>query len=463
MVAHSIRNRLALLFFAITLMAVGVVYFYVAPSLESSLRAQRLAQLASSARRGSPPLEAAIGSRLSKRVVDTQVRQVADQAGARVSLLGISQGTLGTSLYPIADSALDATALNPAIAQRAAQSRRAVTGTVRTSAGSVGVAALPLTYQGHVVRVVVYSRPLADVAANGAFVRRRIRIAGAIALVFAVLAGYLVARALSLRIKRLEQTAERVAAGDFTARFPVDSADELGQLARALDDMQRQLSELDNARKQFIATASHELRTPIFSLGGFLELIQDEELDDETRRQFVGQVREQVDRLGKLATGLLDLSRLEAGSLELRRAQTDLAVLSRAVASEFVPALSQHSSHLELRLAREPIPAVCDAERVAQVMRILIDNAITHTPQGTDIVVSAGEREGGVRLVVRDFGPGIEQTTVPRIFEPFYTSSDGSGSGLGLAIARELAERMNGRLTVDSRPGATTFTLELAA
>src|SRR3712207_9224792 len=107
---------------------------------------------------------------------------------------------------------------------------------------------------------------------------------------------------------------------------------------------------LFRSRKRFIATASHELRTPIFSLGGFLELLQDEDLDPDTRQAFLTQVREQVGRLQKLATDLLDLSKLEAGSLELRVEPTDLGVLARAVTSEFQPALARHRSHLELRL-----------------------------------------------------------------------------------------------------------------
>ena len=163
----------------------------------------------------------------------------------------------------------------------------------------------------------------------------------------------LVARALSRRVEAgWSDAARRVAQGDFTARFDVAARDELGQLARALDDMQRQLAELETARKRFIATASHELRTPIFSLGGFLELLEDEDLDEETRALFIRQLREQVDRLGSLATDLLDLSRLEAGSLELRPERTDLRELARAVAAEFAPALAAHDSHLELRLAR---------------------------------------------------------------------------------------------------------------
>jgi signal transduction histidine kinase len=96
-------------------------------------------------------------------------------------------------------------------------------------------------------------------------------------------------------------------------------------------------------------------------------------------------------------------------------------------------------------------------------MRILIDNALTHTAAGTRIVVTAGRSDGVVRLAVRDDGAGIEPGAMPRIFEPFYTADDAQGSGLGLAIASELAERMAGSLSVDSEPGATTFTLEIPA
>jgi signal transduction histidine kinase len=96
-------------------------------------------------------------------------------------------------------------------------------------------------------------------------------------------------------------------------------------------------------------------------------------------------------------------------------------------------------------------------------MRILIDNALTHTPPGTDLVVTAAQENGVVRLAVRDRGAGIDRRAMAQIFEPFYTSNDAQGSGLGLAIASELAERMRGKLGVESRPGSTTFTLELPA
>ena len=216
------------------------------------------------------------------------------------------------------------------------------------------------------------------------------------------------ARALAQRVKRLELAAKQVAAGDFSRPIPVDSTDELGQLAVAFNEMQQQLLQLEQARKKFIATASHELRTPVFSLGGFVELLEDEELDAETRRRFLDQVRDQVQRLGKLSVDLLDLSRLEAGSLELRPEEVDLGELTRSVSGEFEPTLAQHDSRLELRLPTS-IEAQCDPVRVAQIMRILIDNALTHTPPGTKIVVTAGRDNGQVRLAVRDDGEGIDQ------------------------------------------------------
>ena len=226
--------------------------------------------------------------------------------------------------------------------------------------------------------------------------------------------------------------------------------------------MQAQLAQLDRARKQFIASASHELRTPIFSLGGFLELLADEELDEDTRREFLQHLQGQVERMRKLATELLDLSRLESGALELRPEPTDLGQLAREVAAEFTPAAARHNADVQLDLLRDPIELECDPERVAQVLRILLDNALVHTPEGTGVRVSAARANGHVRLEVSDRGLGIKRQNMPHIFEPFFTSNDeAQGAGLGLAIARELADRMHGQLTVRSMPGRTTFSLEL--
>jgi signal transduction histidine kinase len=239
-------------------------------------------------------------------------------------------------------------------------------------------------------------------------------------------------------------------------------SDELGELADAFDRMRGRLAQLEHARREFIANASHELRTPLFSLGGSLELLVDEEMDDATRLQFLTTMRQQVHRLTKLATELLDLSRLDAGRLRVELRPLQLGELAEDVTEEFRAVAGDHP--LELVAAGDPL-GIGDEQRVVQIARILIENALRHTPPGTRVLVRAEQRSDGAVLVVEDAGPGIPAEHVAHVFERFYRIEGGlaSGSGLGLAIGRELAELMGGRLEVESRPGRTVFALWLAA
>ncbi|HVL97648.1 MAG TPA: HAMP domain-containing sensor histidine kinase [Solirubrobacteraceae bacterium] len=462
---RSLRNRLALLFGLIVLGAILVVYLAVVPPLEGELRQQKLDALAESARVHVRPLAATVGRRVPQEIVERRVAVAAARAGARVTLLDVADGTEGQGLTIAIDSQPEADPADTrfAVAEEAARSRRTVLGTEPTRRGRIAEVAVPLRDGPRVAKVAVFSDDLEAVTSNVAFIRRRMLLWGAIALGVAVVGGYLVARALTARVRRLEAAAHQVAAGDFSTRVDVGGDDELARLADAFEDMQRQLAQLQVAREQFIATASHELRTPVFSLGGFLELLADEELDDETRRQFVEQVRGQVDRLRKLTTELLDLSRMESGSLELRPEPTDLGALARDVAAEFTPAIQRHGADVSVQVSPDELEVECDPERVAQVLRILVDNALVHTPPGTRVTVSAARADGEVRLSVTDTGLGIKRQSMPHIFEPFFSSHDAQGAGLGLAIASELAGHMHGRLTAESAPGATRFTLVLPA
>ncbi len=460
----SLRNRLALLFFGITLLAVGGLYLFVVPGLQTRLMNAKLDTLAIVAREYSGPIRKTVGSSTPLPQVRRLIVHTSNITGDRVTLLSVNQVLGSLQLTSEADSGGGGDgAIAYRLAEQAIARRHVRTGTASSHSGALAEAADPIVYQTRTVAVIVYSAPVSDIINTVTTVRHEILVAGGIALLLALVVGYLVARALAQRVKRLELAAKRVAAGEFSHPIPVDSNDELGQLAIAFNDMQKQLAQLDLARKKFIATASHELRTPVFSLSGFVELLEDEELDPETRRRFLDQVREQVRRLGKLSVDLLDLSRLEAGSLELRPEEVDLSELTRSVSGEFEPSLALHDSRLELRLPSRRIEAQCDPVRVAQIVRILIDNALTHTPPGTKIVVTAGRDNGRVQLAVRDDGEGIDQQAAQRIFEPFYTADDAQGSGLGLAIASELAEKMRGKLSVHSSDSDTVFTLEIPA
>jgi len=477
---RSLRNRLAVIFALIIAGAIGTIYLSVTPRLEASLTNERLNGLITDSKRYLEdihdnaldlPVNPKRDAKATKADRDNAIRGIADRAGAEILVFQVAEPGPFLLSESLPHAGIESSAVRD-LAVTAIRTKRVASQVITTGSGRYAVAARPILRSVPIPHSkkrtdvatygVVFADSLADVADNVGLIRRQVLLSGAIALVIAVLAGYLVARALAARVKRLERAARKVAAGDFSQPIRADSVDELGRLAAAFDDMQNQLARLDRARKQFIASASHELRTPIFSLGGFLELLADEDLDEETRRQFLDQLRGQVDRMRTLAVELLDLSRLEAGALELRPELTDVGQLARDVAAEFTPAATSHESNVTLELQPEPIELECDPERVAQVLRILLDNALRHTPPGTDVHVTAARSNGHVRLEVSDRGLGIKRANMPHIFEPFFTSNEqAQGAGLGLAIARELADRMHGQLNVRSVPGATTFSLEL--
>ena len=459
---RSLRNRLALLFFGVTAVALAVVIFVFLPRLETNIEKQKLEDLEKNAAEAAPRLRGAAGAETTAKQLDDIVRVTSDRSGARVTLLGIQQSRDQIpQFYVISDSnQLASVETDWPLAARAIAGPRSgrVESSVTDHSGQVAV---PLYYAGSPGWVAVFSRDFGDAEEAVSLVRDRLLVASAVALLVALVGGWLVARRLARRVTRLERAARRVAAGQHVEPVPVEADDELGRLTQAFNEMQQQLARVEGARREFIANASHELRTPIFSLGGFVELLQDEQLDNETREEFLQTMSEQIERLQKLAVDLLDLSRLDAGSLDIESERVDLGELAGAVASEFKPALATHRTRLRLRLPDDPVEAVCDRERVTQIMRILLDNALRHTPEGTPVTVIAQRDNGSAALTVRDKGPGVAPAAAGQVFERFYTENTASGSGLGLAIARELAERMDGHISLKSRPGITAFTLSL--
>jgi len=295
-------------------------------------------------------------------------------------------------------------------------------------------------------------------------VRERLLLATAFALVLALILGLTAAGMLSHRLLRLESAAERIAGGDFGAPIVDHGNDEIGELARAFDRMRVQLAQLDNARKEFVANASHELRTPLFSIGGFLELLADEDIDEETRRGFIETMQGQVQRLARLSTDLLDLSRVDAGQLTVMLEPVDLGGVVEMLAGE-IGHLAVATGH-ELRTAiDDDVWCLGDDARILQIGRALATNAMTHTPTGTTVTLRAGRRGNRAELSVEDDGPGIPEPQQEAVFARFYRVEGGmaSGSGLGLAIAREIARIMGGDVRLDSEGKPTRFTLDLPA
>jgi two-component system, OmpR family, sensor kinase len=448
---RSVGARLSIALAVVVAAALGLVDVIVVPSLERNLVHAKIAQL----RRAVP----GIRSQIIPAVTDPDpvLQDAAASANARVSVFSeLDRDTL----LPSADSNLSTSAdlVDDPLALRAVRLGRLVSGTVVRKGNRYAEAAAPLPGGS----VLLLSAPLKDSLATIHLVRRRLLIAGLIALVASLAVGYGAATLFARRVRRLERAAERIARGDFDEPVEDPGADEVGELARAFERMRQRLAGLERARREFIANASHELRTPLFSLGGFLELLEDEQLDPQTQREFLATMREQIDRLTKLATDLLDLSRVDAGRLHVESESVELAAIARTLADEFRGVALKRDHELEV-VERSAPAVVADEERALQIGRVLVENAIIHTPPGTSVRISTARRNGTALLTVEDDGPGIPAADAPHVFERFYRVDGGtaSGSGLGLAIARELAQLMGGSLELHAMTGRTIFALVL--
>ena len=449
---RSVGARLSLALAAIVAGALAIVWVALVPSLEQRLVNGKLAQLTQTAR--------ALEREAAAAGVDQDfVDYAAHAAGSRAVFLSPIAGGSDTAMLVQYDSlhlGFSGDVRGDPYALRASETGLLQRGRVARDGTSYAEVAIP-DRSGN---VLLFSSSLRDTLDNDDLVKSRLLWAGLIALAASIIAGFGLASAFARRIRRLEAAAERIAGGDFSEPVVDTHRDELGQLAGAFDRMRLQLARLDDARRAFIANASHELRTPIFSLGGFLELMQDEDLDEATRREFLATMSEQIERLSKLATDLLDLSRLDAGRMRLELEPVALADLAHELREEFAAVALRLDHPLEV-VVEDPGVALGDHVRVFQIGRALTENALLHTPEGTPVRIVVR----GSALAIEDDGPGIPADEVEQVFARFtrVSGTRASGTGLGLAIARELAELMGGELVLESQPGRTVFTLELPA
>jgi signal transduction histidine kinase len=449
---RSVGIRLSLALALVVAGALAVVWVALVPTLERRLVNGKIAQLTQSAKALEKEADAA-------GVDQDFVDYAAHATGARVVFLQPIAGGTQTAMLVQSDSlrfGFSADVREDPLALKAS-----TTGTLqRGRVGRDGTSYAEVAIPDKTGNVLLFSSSLRDTLANDNLVGTRLIWAGLVALLISILVGFGASSAFARRIRRLEHAAERIAGGDFSEPVVDKRHDELGQLAAAFDRMRLQLAQLDDARRAFIANASHELRTPIFSLGGFLELLQDEDLDEETQHEFLATMSEQVQRLSKLATDLLDLSRLDAGRMRLELESVSLADAARDLSAEFAAVALRLEHPLDVVVEEDGL-AYADRERVIQIGRALIDNAFLHTPEGTPVRIVVR----GPVLSVEDDGPGISPEDAEQVFARFtrLEGSRASGTGLGLAIARELAELMGGELHLRSEPGRTVFSLELPA
>jgi two-component system sensor histidine kinase BaeS len=274
-------------------------------------------------------------------------------------------------------------------------------------------------------------------------------------------------RRIGASLGSMSAVAAQVAAGRFDVRVvPPRIGSEFDELADAFNRMGARLDQNEAMRRRLMADVAHELRTPVATIAGYIDAIEEgvEELTPAT----ADVLRTQASRLTRLAADLAAVTRAESGALPLALEPTPPAELMAAAAEAARPAYEARDVGLEVETADSLPPVVADADRLGQVLGNLLDNALRHTPVGGRVRVTAQRNRGGVRFTVADNGEGIDTEHLPHVFERFYRADTArdrghGGSGIGLAIVRALVDAHRGKVSVHSDgPGrGTTFIVDL--
>ena len=277
------------------------------------------------------------------------------------------------------------------------------------------------------------------------------------------------------RLSALEHAAQRLGQGDLAARAPHAGGDEIARVAAAFNHMASELETRDAAlrtsdslRRQMMADVSHELKTPLTAMRGYIETLRMPEvaLDAERRDRYFETIDRETRRLERIVKDLLDLARYEHGGVVLERRVFDIERLFENVAKRHEHAAHTKSVAIRIHVDAQADQVVADPDRIEQAIENLVANALRHTPPGGTITLNATQADGIATLSVSDSGSGIAPEHLWHVFERFYKvdasrASESTGSGLGLSITKAIVERHGGAIRVTSQPGRTTFTISL--
>ena len=331
------------------------------------------------------------------------------------------------------------------------------------------VVATPIVVGGETAGIVFSTQPLIeDLMPYISGIFRMFFLAFLFALAITFILVYLVSYRLTRPLREMSAAAKQYATGDFSKRIAIKhlnlkifGKDETDDLVQAFNSMAQALATLESSRRSFVANVSHELKTPMTTIGGFIDGILDGTIDKEKEAQYLKIVSDEVKRLSRLVTGMLNMSKLEAGELDIKPAKFDISEMLFRTLLGFEQILD--SKHIEIRGLNEfeANPLTADKDMINQVVYNLIDNAVKFTPDGGYIEISSKHDSEKVIVKIRNSGRGIPSEEVDKIFERFYKvdksrSFDVKGAGMGLYLCKTIIELHGGQIEARSELGEYT-------
>jgi two-component system sensor histidine kinase CreC len=319
---------------------------------------------------------------------------------------------------------------------------------------------LPVMLDGKVAGAVSVVKPTNRIRNFISHSLVELLVPGAIALLLAAVLAYALSAYLTRIIGDLATRAERVAAGEPNVTLQTWTRSELGMLARAVEKMRQKL-EGKAYVEEMVSNLSHELKTPLASIRGAAELLEGGASNDPpARARFLSNIRTEVQRLDRIVTNFLKLSRIEASPHSAAPEPIDLTSVGREIAERYAVRAVDLSVILRADITPDALPVRIDETDVKQILTNLLDNALQFTATGGEILLSLSRESDTAMIRIRDNGIGIEPELLPKVFDRFFTTenprTNERGSGLGLAIVRSLVESHRGAVSVTSTPGAGT-------
>lgn len=316
----------------------------------------------------------------------------------------------------------------------------------------------PIYYSGEVVGGVLVSVPLPEITRTRAEVFKYFFWSICTAIVFVAVLVYFLAKKITKPLLRLSEVARSISNGNFKQRVEIDDIEELAQLGETFNEMAESIEVLEDTRNSFIANITHDLRTPMTTITGFVEGILDGTIPKERHEYYLSIVLDESKRLSRIVNDLLDISKLEQGSFNLELQNFDINELVRLNVIKFEKNITDKNIQLSVEFEKESLLVNADRDAISRVLTNLLDNAIKFTNEGGFIDIKVGAKEKIAYVSVQNSGLGIAEEERLHIFDRFYKtdksrSLDKNGAGLGLYIVKNLIQAHGQRVWAESKQG----------